>query len=185
MSTRHTKSDLRSNCATVQPRLYSCAVLTQITLKTEGPPGLPSDARLRRLIRFCANWQSIRVVTAVKLSARVPAAKRCAVMGTPECCPFGPASVSEDLQAHAMQYHSRCASGEVLFHLSRLQRSHTSHSRVLCRTRMRERSWLDAGRGLRISRYGRRICHSSLTPSAYATFSVKCPRQESNPGVPC
>jgi hypothetical protein len=47
------KSDLRNHCATVtvQPRLYSCAMVTQITLKTEGPPGLPSDARLRRLIR--------------------------------------------------------------------------------------------------------------------------------------
>ncbi len=38
----------------VLSRLCSCAMVTQITLKTEGPPGLPSDARLRRLIRFCA-----------------------------------------------------------------------------------------------------------------------------------
>ncbi len=46
------KSDLRNQCATAQPRLCSCALVTQITSKTEGPPGLPSDARLRRLIRF-------------------------------------------------------------------------------------------------------------------------------------
>ncbi len=37
------KSDLRSHCAIVQPRLYDSAVVTQITLKTEGPHGLPSD----------------------------------------------------------------------------------------------------------------------------------------------
>jgi hypothetical protein len=75
------KSDLRNHCATVQPRLYSCAMVTQITLNTEGSPGLPSDARLRRLIRSA------------------PLKVRC---------------------------------GEVLsrFHLSRLQRSHTRHSRI-------------------------------------------------------
>ncbi len=55
-------------------------MVTQITLKPEGPPGLPSDARQRRLIRFA------------------------------------PLEV---------------ASGEVLFHFSRLQRSHTSRSRIV------------------------------------------------------
>ncbi len=33
------KSDLRNHCAIVQPRLYDSAMVTQITLKTEGPHG--------------------------------------------------------------------------------------------------------------------------------------------------
>jgi hypothetical protein len=39
------KSDLRDHQAIVQPRLYDCLMVTvtQITLKTEGPHGLPSD----------------------------------------------------------------------------------------------------------------------------------------------
>ncbi len=37
------KSDLRNHQAIVQPRLYYCLMVTQITLKTEGPHGLPSD----------------------------------------------------------------------------------------------------------------------------------------------
>jgi hypothetical protein len=43
------KSDLRSHWhqAIVQPRLCDCLVVTQITLKTEGPRGLPSDTGLR------------------------------------------------------------------------------------------------------------------------------------------
>ena len=45
------KSDLRNHCAIVQPRLYDSAMFTQITLKTEGPHGLPSDHGPRRLIR--------------------------------------------------------------------------------------------------------------------------------------
>jgi hypothetical protein len=38
------KSDLRSHCAIVQlePRLYDCAMVTHITLKTEGPHGFDS-----------------------------------------------------------------------------------------------------------------------------------------------
>ena len=36
------KSDLRNHRAIVQPRLYDCSMVTQITLKTEGPHGLPS-----------------------------------------------------------------------------------------------------------------------------------------------
>ncbi len=32
------KSDLRNHQAIVQPRLYDCLMVTQITLKTEGPP---------------------------------------------------------------------------------------------------------------------------------------------------
>jgi hypothetical protein len=38
------KSDLRNHLAIAQPRLYDCLVVTQITvtLKTEGPHGLPS-----------------------------------------------------------------------------------------------------------------------------------------------
>ena len=39
------KSDLRSHCAIVQPRLYDSAMVTLITLKTEGPHGLPSGRR--------------------------------------------------------------------------------------------------------------------------------------------
>jgi hypothetical protein len=41
------KSDLRNHCAIVQPRpgLYDSAMATQITLKTEGPHGLPSGRR--------------------------------------------------------------------------------------------------------------------------------------------
>ena len=38
-----TVSDLRNHQAIVQPRLYDCLMVTQITLKTEGPHGLPSD----------------------------------------------------------------------------------------------------------------------------------------------
>ena len=40
-----TKSDLRNHQAIVQPRLYDCLMVTQITLKTEGPHGLPSGRR--------------------------------------------------------------------------------------------------------------------------------------------
>ncbi len=36
------KSDLRNHQAIVQPRLYDSLMVTQITLKTEGPHGLPS-----------------------------------------------------------------------------------------------------------------------------------------------
>jgi hypothetical protein len=36
------KSDLRNHQAIVQPRLYDSLLVTQITLKTEGPHGLPS-----------------------------------------------------------------------------------------------------------------------------------------------
>ena len=39
------KSDLRNHQAIVQPRLYDCLMVTQITLKTEGPHGLPSGRR--------------------------------------------------------------------------------------------------------------------------------------------
>ena len=35
------KSDLRNHCAIVQPRLYDCAMVTQITLNTE-PHGFDS-----------------------------------------------------------------------------------------------------------------------------------------------
>ncbi len=38
-------SDLRNHRAIAQPRLYDSAVATQITLKTEGPHGLPSGRR--------------------------------------------------------------------------------------------------------------------------------------------
>ncbi len=39
--------------AIVQPRLYDSLMVTQITLKTEGPHGLPSArADRRRLIRY-------------------------------------------------------------------------------------------------------------------------------------
>jgi hypothetical protein len=40
--TRRNKSDLRNHQAIVQPRLYDSLMVTQITLKTEGPHGLPS-----------------------------------------------------------------------------------------------------------------------------------------------
>ena len=43
MGTFRFKSDLRNHQAIVQPRLYDCLMVTQITLKTEGPHGLPSD----------------------------------------------------------------------------------------------------------------------------------------------
>ena len=36
------KSDLRNHQAIVQPRVYDSLMVTQITLKTEGPHGLPS-----------------------------------------------------------------------------------------------------------------------------------------------
>ena len=36
------KSDLRNHQAIVQPRLHDSLMVTQITLKTEGPHGLPS-----------------------------------------------------------------------------------------------------------------------------------------------
>ncbi len=39
------KSDLRNLQAIVQPRLYDSLMVTQITLKTEGPHGLPSGRR--------------------------------------------------------------------------------------------------------------------------------------------
>ena len=39
------KSDLRNHQAIVQPRLYDCLMVTQITLKTEGPHGLSSGRR--------------------------------------------------------------------------------------------------------------------------------------------
>ena len=39
------KSDLRNHQAIVQSRLYDCLMVTQITLKTEGPHGLPSGRR--------------------------------------------------------------------------------------------------------------------------------------------
>ena len=42
MGTFRFKSDLRNHQAIVQPRLYDCLMVTQITLKTEGPHGLPS-----------------------------------------------------------------------------------------------------------------------------------------------
>ncbi len=45
------ESGLRNHQAIVQPRLYDCLMVTQITLKTEGPHGLPSNTGLRRLIR--------------------------------------------------------------------------------------------------------------------------------------
>jgi hypothetical protein len=38
-----TKSDLRNHQAIIQPRLYDCLMVTQITLKTESPHGLLSD----------------------------------------------------------------------------------------------------------------------------------------------
>ncbi len=41
-SAPYSKSDLRNHQAIVQPRLYDCLMVTQITLKTEGPHGLPS-----------------------------------------------------------------------------------------------------------------------------------------------
>ena len=37
------KSDSRNHQAIVQPRLYDSLMVTRITLKTEGPHGLPSD----------------------------------------------------------------------------------------------------------------------------------------------
>ena len=36
------KSDLRNHQAIIQPRLYDCLMVTQITLKTESPHGLLS-----------------------------------------------------------------------------------------------------------------------------------------------
>ena len=42
MGTFRFKSDLRNHQAIVQPRLYDSLMVTQITLKTEGPHGLPS-----------------------------------------------------------------------------------------------------------------------------------------------
>ena len=45
MGTFRFKSDLRNHQAIVQPRLYDSLMVTQITLKTEGPHGLPSGRR--------------------------------------------------------------------------------------------------------------------------------------------
>jgi hypothetical protein len=39
------RSDLRNHQAIVQPRSYDSLMVTQITLKTEGPHGLPSGRR--------------------------------------------------------------------------------------------------------------------------------------------
>ena len=39
------KSDPRNHHANVQPRLYECLMVTQITPKTEDPHGLPSGRR--------------------------------------------------------------------------------------------------------------------------------------------
>ena len=55
-ASRPGKSDLRNHQAIVQPRLYDCLMVTQITLKTEGPPReVPTgclQADRRRLIRY-------------------------------------------------------------------------------------------------------------------------------------
>ena len=40
------KSDLRNHCAIEQPRLHHSLMVTQITLKTEGPHGLRASASL-------------------------------------------------------------------------------------------------------------------------------------------
>ena len=45
MGTFRFKSDLRNHQAIVQPRLYDSLMVRQITLKTEGPHGLPSGRR--------------------------------------------------------------------------------------------------------------------------------------------
>jgi hypothetical protein len=49
------KSDLRNHRATVQPRMYDCSMVTQVTLKTESPPRVlsgrrPAEVDPRRII---------------------------------------------------------------------------------------------------------------------------------------
>jgi hypothetical protein len=47
--------------AIMQPRLYDCAVAAQVTLKTEGPHGVPSDTGLRRLIAAESAMATLKV----------------------------------------------------------------------------------------------------------------------------
>ncbi len=51
-----TKSDLRNHQAIIQPRLYDCLMVTQITLKTESPHGLLSGPDRRRVRSEAPAW---------------------------------------------------------------------------------------------------------------------------------
>jgi hypothetical protein len=64
-------------CDPARPRLYDCSMVTQITLKTERPHGLPSDRGPRRLIRqrrrsgyACLAWSCFIFSSRIRLRQR-------------------------------------------------------------------------------------------------------------------
>ena len=76
-----TKSDLRNHQAIVQPRLYDSLMVTQITLKTEGPHGLPSGRRASRgwsAISWPYHLNRLRLRSRFTLERREPCANAAA-----------------------------------------------------------------------------------------------------------